>query len=335
MLSPKIRWVRRAVKRTLKRFSSRAAILMYHRVAPKGVDPWGLCVTPEHFAQQLEVIRRRGSPVRLRELAEALRTGRVPDRAVAVTLDDGYANNLYEAKPLLERYDTPATVFVTTAYLESAREFWWDELIRAVLEPARLPDALVLAIGGVTRRWELGPEPGNGGADRSPNSPRLAFYLALREALRPLSHGDRQAALDALLAWAGTAPAYRPTHRPLQRRELATLENGGLVDIGAHTATHPVLPAHPVEVQREEIRRSKVDLEAALGHPVEAFAYPFGEYSQQTIGLVRQAGFSWACGCNEPESVWWRSDGFELPRFKVEDWSGPQFERRLVQWLKS
>ena len=53
-----------------------------------------------------------------------------------VTFDDGYADNLWNAKPLLERYDVPAAVFVTTGYAGQDREFWWDELETLLLERA-------------------------------------------------------------------------------------------------------------------------------------------------------------------------------------------------------
>jgi peptidoglycan/xylan/chitin deacetylase (PgdA/CDA1 family) len=91
-----------------------ALILMYHRVTELPNDPYLLAVTPKHFAQQLGVIRRYGVPMRLGQLVEALQDGKVPKRAVVVTFDDGYADNLYNAKPLLELYSIPATVFVTT-----------------------------------------------------------------------------------------------------------------------------------------------------------------------------------------------------------------------------
>src|SRR5262245_22040769 len=106
----------------------RALILMYHRVAEPPMDPWYLSVSPRHFAEQLDVLRQHARLLRVDQLSRALRDGDVPDRSVVVTFDDGYADNLRTAKSLLELYNVPATVFLTTGYIGQDREFWWDEL---------------------------------------------------------------------------------------------------------------------------------------------------------------------------------------------------------------
>jgi peptidoglycan/xylan/chitin deacetylase (PgdA/CDA1 family) len=345
MRTPGLTKVKRLSKRVVKRFGRRALILMYHRVAAKDLDPWSLCVTPAHFAEQLEVLRQHTQPIGLGALAQAHRAGRLPDGAAAVTFDDGYANNLHQAKPLLERHAQPATVFVTTGYVGRGREFWWDELDRIVLTPGPLPELLRLDLGDAIRTWELRAavaysadeyraDSDEARRDAHPTA-RLSLYHTLWKALQPLAADCRQRALDALRSWAQAGGTMRESHRPMELRELALLEAGGLVDIGAHTASHPLLPAHPLSFQRNEIQESKTYLERVLGHPVTTFAYPFGAYSRDTVPLLREAGFAGACACSTPETVWWGSHPLELPRFEVRDWAGDEFERRLVRWLKS
>ncbi|MCB0181434.1 MAG: polysaccharide deacetylase family protein [Anaerolineae bacterium] len=77
-----------------------------------------MAVSPCHFAEQLEIIRQLGQPLSLHQLVEAHKSGEVPHRAVVITFDDGYKNNLYNAKPLLEQFNIPATVFVTSDYVD-------------------------------------------------------------------------------------------------------------------------------------------------------------------------------------------------------------------------
>lgn len=131
------------LKRILKRVRSalrcRVVILMYHRVFKTSSDPWGLCVSPKNFAEHLELLRRHYPVLTLHELVSSLRDARLPKRGVVLTFDDGYADNLWNAKPLLEKYEVPATFFVTSGCVDSSSEFWWDDLERAILEPSKLP----------------------------------------------------------------------------------------------------------------------------------------------------------------------------------------------------
>src|SRR5262249_11986659 len=141
-----MRELRRAARWLKYRFRSRALILMYHRVTELPNDPYLLAVTPEHFAEQMEEIRRYCVPMRLEELVDELEDGNIPNRGVVVTFDDGYADNLYQAKPLLERYEIPATVFVTAGQVGSRREFWWDELDRLLLQAGTLPSRVLMRL---------------------------------------------------------------------------------------------------------------------------------------------------------------------------------------------
>ena len=343
---------RLGLRGALRRLSRRrrsggcALILAYHRVGERlPSDPHALRVTPSSFSEQLTVLRRRWMPLRLEEIVSALHVGDLPPHAVVVTFDDGYADNLECATPLLERYDVPATVFITTGYLGGRREFWWDELERILLHSASLPATLTLTIGGRTRRWRVGSlrdgdarppcaEPWNVEMRHAPTA-RHALYRALHPQLRPLEDTQRQAVLEQLRRWSGIDAGVRPTHRPLSVEELVRLAAGGRVDIGAHTVTHPVLAALPVAAQQREIQASKEQLEFLLGAPVNSFAYPYGssqDYAQRTVALVRAAGFASACA-NIPEPVWQGSDPYQLPRFLVRDWDGEEFSRRLRAWF--
>ncbi len=324
----------------------RVLILLYHRVAEPSPDPWSLAVTPRRFAEHLEVLRQHARPMQLRQLSQALLNGSdLPDRSVVVTFDDGYADNLHNAKPLLERYDVPATVFLASGFIGHEREFWWDELDRLLLQPGALPESLSLTVNGSTCRWELGEATRYGEEaalrhrrwrawEEAPSS-RHSLYYSLWKLLHPMTEGERQRVLHELRGWAGVEPAGRPSHRPLSIEEAVALSRGGLVEVGAHTVTHPVLSALPPASQRDEVLGSKARLEEILGRSITSFAYPHGsrsDYTAETINIVREAGF--ACSCSNFRGLVERStDPFQLPRTHVQDWPGDRFARRLSKWF--
>jgi peptidoglycan/xylan/chitin deacetylase (PgdA/CDA1 family) len=324
-----------------RRRTPRGLILLYHSIAFTRTDPWSLSVTPAHFAEHLQVLQSFGHLVSLPELLEGLENQTCPERMIAVTFDDGYANNLYVAKPLLERFAVPATVFMTVGALENPGEFWSDELEGLLLHPGTLPDTLQVQVNGRRLVWQLGNAAhytealfarlSSWRAWKNPPGARQALYRSLWQLLRTLSVSERERVLDELRAWAGTEKICRPTHRCVSRAEALALADGPWIALGAHTMSHPSLATLTIEAQRNEIEQSRSRLMDLLGHSVSTFAYPFGQrsdYSSDTISIVREAGFASACsafsGTVQPST-----DRFQLPRMHVEDWDGNTFSRRL------
>ena len=114
----------------------------------------------------------------------------------------------------------------------------------------------------------------------------------------------------------------------MTREEVRTLVSDGLVTIGAHTVTHPVLPTLRADASRREITDSKRACEAIIGAPVTSFAYPYGAFDDNTREMVRRAGFSFACSVQHGPAVA-TSDLFTLPRIHVHNWNGDEFESEL------
>ena len=342
MKIPGTQKIKKSLQTLKRRLTASSLILMYHRIADVKTDPWSLCVTPQHFSEHLEVLQKYARTLRLDQLIHSLRLGKIPRRSMVITFDDGYADNLHMAKPLLERHGIPATFFLTTGCIERRREFWWDELDRLILQSCILPETLKLSISGKIYQWHL-----NGDVRYNENSAqqnaswkawekaptiRHEIYYSLWKLLKPLDELEQQDILNQLLAWAGAEPRARTTHRLLLPEEIISLGRGGLYEVGAHSVTHASLPIQPIVSQCHEIQQSKAYLEGILGNPVTNFAYPYGDYTAETVGLVKEAGFSSACTTNAGV-VSSKTDCFQLPRFEVLDCDGEEFERRLLKWL--
>ncbi|HJR17171.1 MAG TPA: polysaccharide deacetylase family protein [Gemmatimonadales bacterium] len=315
-----VKAVRKSGQWLLGKMVRHALILGYHRISD-GPDPYQMSVSPGRFAEQLAVLARIAHPLPLEVLPQLLRMGQLPKRAVAVTFDDGYADVLHRAKPLLARFGVPATVFVISGALGC--ELWWDRLDRISSRAAALDRRLVLTIGNTVFDWPLE------GVSRSAGALRQALYPKLRTLAQPA----RDAVLDQLEELMGADDLGQGgLQRVVTADELRCLGEGELVQIGAHTVTHPALSQQSAAQQRQEIAGSRWDLEAALGRPVTAFSYPFGDTGPGVSTIVHEAGYHYAC--ESRNAVAWRgTDRFSLPRFWMPDWDGVRFAGWLERWL--
>jgi peptidoglycan/xylan/chitin deacetylase (PgdA/CDA1 family) len=296
---------------------------MYHRVFETSSDPWELCVSPKHFADHLELLHRYYPVLSLQQLLRSLRGAQLPKRAVVLTFDDGYADNLWNAKPLLEKYEMPATFFVTSGSLDSPIEFWWDDLERIMLQPRKLPKCLQLNVQDSAYEWQT-----------TNSDERQLAYMAIHQILQPLKPSDRNQAIAELFAQADVDPLGRPDYRPLTTDELIQLAQSEWVDIGAHTVTHPLLSVMSQDDQSAEIIGSRKKLEAILGSPVDMFSYPYGNLSTETVGIVTAAGFLSALTTDD-NVVEVGVNLFRLGRFGVGDWAGEKFRQHLDEFFRA
>jgi len=268
----------------------------------------------------MSYLSSRCAVMHLHELAARVQAGTMPSRAVAVTFDDGYVDNLVAARPVLERAGVPATVFVSTGYTDSDCEFWWDELERIFFAAPRLPEILELP-GVQGRRWQVGSR-----------GERTEVFWSVHDLVRSLSVERREAVMEHLRDWSGEGKVVREHRRPMRRDELLSLASGSLVELGAHTVNHVSLPGLPAEIQRAEIDGARRALEGFLGRPVTAHANPFRHGSAATTEIVRALGFELACNGGR-KSVESGTDVLELPRYVVGDLDARTFRRALEHHL--
>lgn len=314
-------------------------VLMYHRVAEPTSDPWDMAVTPTHFAEHLDVIRRYGECLPLAKFTDRMASADRPRRMIAITFDDGYRDNALNAAPLLEAQDMPATVFVVSSTVGAGRDFWWDALARVFLTMPHLPAELRLEVAGQDHVWllddaaECPPDVlsalGRWSADNDAVwHPRQTLFLAVWKILNGCRLEVAEALCEQVVAWAGTDRAGPPADHTMTADEVNQLASGGLIEIGGHTVNHfPLDLADPIQAAAE-IGGCRTALREMAGREIESFSYPFGRFSKKTPEIVRLAGFRRACNS-------WRSiafpetDPFGIPRIVIPDLDGDQFERLL------
>ena len=297
----------------------RLSILIFHRVHAQR-DPLapGEVTTPE-FDALCGWLRRWCEVLPLRQAVAALKDGRLPRRAVAITFDDGYRDNHDEALPVLHRHGMPATFFVASGFLDGGR-MWNDTVIEAV----RRARGDVLDLTG-TPAHALGrlPLAGEG------RSQALRAIIGLAKYLPP---AERQRCVEAV---AERAQAALPGELMMSSAQVRALHQAGM-EIGAHTATHPILKGLPADQVGAEIDDNRRALAQITGQAPTLFAYPNGrpgvDYDEATAEVVRSMGFEAAV------STAWRAartgdDLWQLPRYTPWERTRWRFAMRLGHTL--
>jgi peptidoglycan/xylan/chitin deacetylase (PgdA/CDA1 family) len=290
-------------------------IMIYHRVH---ADPDPLFPgepTEDSFRWKMEVVAKYARPLSLIEGVRRLRDGTLPPRSVAITFDDGYADNATIAAPVLRSVGVPATFFVATGFLDGGR--MWNDTVIESIRRAREP-TLDLRIIGLGKREAVGDWAGKR---------LLAKRVLVAIKHRPQEERERLANLLAESTNAGLTDCLMMTGS--QVRQLA----GSGIEIGAHTVTHPILRVLDDVSAEREIRDSRSTLERLVGGAVSLFAYPNGkrgeDYGQTHVGIVRRLGFEAAVSTNRGVAHA-ASDPYELPRFTPWDRRPELFLGRLL-----
>ena len=313
-----------------QRPADRPVILMYHRIAEPAVDPWGLSVSPANFRSQLETLTRHRQPLPMDEFVARLIAGRLPQKAVGLTFDDGYVDNLQIAKPMLAEADIPATIFIATGWIGATRLFWWDELARLILENREAFDASVELGDDVLRlqvpattaepnpRWRTW---------HKPQTERERLYYDTWERLQRLDAETRDAAIASLASQIGPV-AVPQGDLPMTESELAGLPARGIA-IGGHAHTHQPLTSMSPETRHTEIADCRAICTRIIGGPGAGFAFPHGDADDIARRDVRDAGYEWALSTHSAAVPARGYDLYDLPRLRTPDVDGPTLLKRM------
>lgn len=319
--------------------ATETTILTFHGLCKGAGDPdildWSLHLPVDVFQSTCALLSADYHVISLTDLVEA-RTHNLPlpENSVVLTFDDGYASNYELAYPILRKYHLPATVFVTTGFLDGEDMLWFQRVD--------------LALGRTQREhidWKI-----NGKKirlDFDTRETRQQALVRLMPELKELPDPDLLNEIHRLeqgLEVPTPTPDDMPAPmRPMTWDMLRAMSNSGLVDFGGHTHTHPILSHCDPLAMRAEIATSYSRIFAETGIRPASFSYPNGhaeDYTRETLQLVRDAGFQCAC-----TMVNGRIDDatslFQLPRYgspesvwEAEATVSGAFET-LKQWRQS
>ena len=297
--------------------AERLCVLNYHRILAQPDPLLDDEPTVDTFRWQMRLVARYFNVLSLPDAMARLAAGRLPPRAICITFDDGYRSIHDLALPVLREFGLPATVFVSTAYLDSGA--MWNEIIADAVR--RLPDgAADLCSAGLGMR------------ELRTSEDRRNLLNELTAHAKYLPPAERQALTERLMAMVGGGRADNLMLTPEMIRTMA----GQGFEIGGHTVSHPILTSLSDEAARHEIEQCKRDLEDITGTPVRYFAYPNGkvgkDFDERHKEMVRSAGFAAAFSTEVGPAVRGR-DLFQLPRSRPWDANPFLFGLRLLRWL--
>jgi len=260
-------------------------IFMLHRFTDPETGSGG--DDPEELRRTLGFLRRRGYPfVELGELFRRLREDDSPgDLGVAFTLDDGYADQVRIAGPVFAEFDCPATIFVTTGFVDQRFWQWWDRIEYTFDHCERREIATTIGDQRAAYRW-----------GREDGPARACDDFIARCKLVP--DEEKHAAIDRLAEAAQvTLPVQAPSrYAPMSWAELRTWEDRGMT-FGPHTVNHPILARTGDEQSRQELAGSWDRLRAMARRPTPVFCYPngqAGDFGPREIATLRTLGLEGA-----------------------------------------
>jgi peptidoglycan/xylan/chitin deacetylase (PgdA/CDA1 family) len=289
-------------------------ILIYHRVLdePHFMRPGE--VDKSSFSWQMELLATYFNVLPLHEALQHLENDTLPPRAVTITFDDGYADNLYNALPILKQYHLTATFFIASGYLDGGR-MWNDSVIEAI----RLMETNQLDLTDI----------GLGSFDISSPTHKTKATSEILNKIKHLEPLQRNECAQFIAAKVSDLP----NDLMLTTEQLKQLHKAG-VEIGGHTVTHPILARMTDNEAMQEIAENKKQLEQILGEPIRYFAYPNGkpvqDYLPKQIDFVKQSGY-FAALSTQPSVASKASDLWQLPRFTPWDKSPTKFMARMIR----
>lgn len=297
--------------------NGRLSTFIFHRVTAT-LDPvldWD--PDAQEFDRMMGWIGKWFNVLPLDEAVARLERGDLPQRAAAITFDDGYADNFTIALPILRAHNLSATFFIATGYLDGGR-MWNDTVVESICRcPTSILDLSTLGLGIH--------------ALDTPQARRQAIHSIL-SGIKYKDHAER---LDCVASIAATTGSALSEDLMMTTAQVKAMREQGML-IGAHTVRHPILARLSETEVATEVGNSKDHLESILREPVTLFAYPNGkpnaDYRAVDAEIVRRTGFHAAM-----TTAWGvadaRTDRMQLPRFTPWDRTRTQFGLRLLRNL--
>lgn len=282
------------------------SILTYHHIAEHDpaypYDPEVADATPVQFRRHLEMVARYGNPIGMDDVIAAIGGAPLPNNPVLVTFDDGYRSCHDVALPILRSVGIRATFFIATSFVSERRLYWWerislllDQVKRRARHQAKQKPAVITYPRTITLDLD----------DRKVNN-------TLTDLVKNTKNLDLDRFLDELskaldVEWSPQIEAGHANHLIMTWDEVRALARAGM-DIESHGRHHRVLQTLEGAALEDELAGSRKDLEAQIGRPVRAIAYPVGRRLKgepRIRDALAAAGYQIGLSNHSGVNHWW------------------------------
>lgn len=280
-----------------------ALIIMYHSVVDERnaafIDE-AFSVTTEQFEAQLRYLKRNANVISVSEMVDCIYgERRLPERAVVLTFDDGYLNNLTHAAPLLKKYDMPAMIYLCTGYIDR-KQSQWDDVLYSTFQ-FRTSQKLT---------WQ------GRDYDLSDAATLRAAFGELGGQMIVADIDERDRILEAVTAQ--LRPGCDFPQLTMSWDDVRSLAaNYPDIELGLHTADHLDVSRLTPEQLEAEIGRAQETFTRELGHAAEHFSYPYGRHTERVAEQLRAMGLKSAVITQPTALVTSSTNPFMMPRYEI------------------
>ncbi len=265
----------------------KVAILGYHSVAAEPDDQSasiaaGITVEAENFRRQMGLLRKHFNPVTMNDIADWLEGNAVlPRRSVAITFDDGFADNFDLAAPIMEEFGLRGTFYLTVGSVMKQKLPWFCRLHYLFHRAGE--EKLCLTDPDSGRRWNFGDAREN-----------RAAFVHYNYPCASLDEEEQDRYVQKLESWFGMALGTASVPKMMTMKQARQLcERGHFV--GNHSFSHGNLAHIPADALRYEMAYAHEILERELGQPVRHFSYPHPclhpQWNEATLALSKELGY--------------------------------------------
>lgn len=299
---------------------SRILCLLYHRVNEYSDDMYDMSVSPQNFEEHMRYLKERYQIAKFDD-----NWAEISGDAVVITFDDGYMDNYKFAVPILQKYQIPATIFITTGNIGTDNEFWWDELERLLLSEIEYKEQFELWDEVYHYNWKT-----------DSLKKRCDLVTTLRWLLRCDPYLERRNSwIEQLRTWSGLGASGRSANLSMKLEQIKELSDSSLITIGGHTVNHQSLGSLGYANQENEISTSIDFLKEITGKEITTYSYPFGkgyDYSEDTFQILRKYGIQ-KSATTETKACTGEEHLLAIPRVTVKDVKINEFARLIEQYI--